>query len=317
MRVARIVATAGSRLAAAFVIVAALVARAAAEPAKGGALVVEATFPRLAEFFGFGYGALWYMPGAKIVRIDAADNTVRSTLVKSASGQSRRVAFGDNAVWFADAGSQRIYKVDPESAEVVLDFYVDIHGFAEHAIAVGAGSVWVVTVNDRLLERFDVTTGEPEGEIPLPDPGSAVIFEAGAAWVIAPMKGALYRVDPDTHAITDVIPLPPSPKTMAAGDGSIWVLTDGAGVARIDPVTRRVVAVIDAPRRGWGDIDVGGGYVWFSLPDVFVQLDPKTNAIVRLVDGPGTGQTSEGHSIRYGGGSLWLGGLPHRRVRPP
>jgi streptogramin lyase len=311
------VAAARSRLAAVSVIVAALVAPAAAEPTKGAALVVEATFPRLVEFFGFGYGALWYMAGAKIVRVDAADNTVRKTLVKTASGLSRRVAFGENAVWFADAGSQRIYKVDPASAEVVLDFYVDIHGFAEHTIAVGAGSVWVVTVNDRLLERFDVTTGEPEGEIPLPDPGSAVIFEAGATWVIAPMKGALFRIDPDANAITDVIPLLPSPKTIAAGEGSIWVLSDTTAVQRIDPVTRQVIAVIDTPRRGWGDIDVGGGYVWFSLPDVFVQIDPKTNAIVTMFDGPGTGQTSEGHSIRYGGGSLWLGGLPLRRVRPP
>jgi streptogramin lyase len=287
------------------------------EPGRDGAITVEAQFPRLAEFFGFGYGALWYMPGAKIVRIDAASNEVRTTLVKGASGQTRRVAFGDNAVWFADTGSQRIYKVDPASAEIVLDFYVDIHGFAEHAIAVGAGSVWVITVNDRVLERFDTTTGEPESAIPLPEAGSAVLFEAGAAWLIAPMKGVLYRIDPDTNAITDEIPLLPSPKTMAAGEGGIWVLSEGTAVQRIDPATRRVVAAIDMPRRGWGDIDVGGGYVWFSLPDVFVQVDPATNRIVRVLDGPGTGLTSEGHSVRYGDGSLWLGGLPLRRVRAP
>ncbi len=40
--------------------------------------------------------------------------------------------------------------------ELLLDFYVDIYGFIEGTIAVGHGSVWIVTVNDRLLERFNL-----------------------------------------------------------------------------------------------------------------------------------------------------------------
>ena len=79
----------------------------------------------------------------------------------------------------ADAGSQRIYKIDPNSSELLLDFYVDIYGYIEGTIAVGDGSVWIVTVNDRLLERFDLASGESQASITLPSAGSAVVFDHG------------------------------------------------------------------------------------------------------------------------------------------
>ncbi len=280
-------------------------------------LVVEAEFARYSEFFGFGFGALWVMSGPKLIRITAADNTVGETLIEGATGQVRRVAFGEDAIWLADAGSQRMYKVDPDTGTVLLDFYVDIYGHIESTIAVGSGSVWIVTVNDRLLERFDVATGEAQESIPLPSAASAVAFAFGAVWVVASQRGELYRVEPETKAITDTIAVLPVPRALTAGEGSIWVLSEDNAVQRIDPETRRVIAAIGTQRKGWGDLDVGGGYVWFSLPGVFAQIDPETNAVVGMFSAQGTGLSSEGHSLRYGGGSLWLGGMPLRRILPP
>jgi virginiamycin B lyase len=282
-------------------------------------LIMEADFARYGngQFFGFGFDALWMMSGPKLVRINASDNFVSETLIKGATGQIRRVAFGEDAVWLADAGSQRIYKVDPDSGTVLLDFYVDIYGHIESTIAIGNGSVWIVTVNDRLLERFDVATGESQASIPLPSAASAVVFEYGAAWVIASRESELYRIEPETNLITDTIAVRPVPRTMTAGEGSVWVQSEPGAVQRVDPASRRVIASVDTKLDGWGDIGVGGGYVWFSLPGVFVQIDPQTNSIVRMMNGLGTGLAQEGHSIRYGGGSLWVGGIPLRRVRPP
>jgi hypothetical protein len=127
----------------------------------------------------------------------------------------------------------------------------------------------------------------------------------------------LYRVEPGTNVITDTIALLPLPRSLASGEGSIWVMCEPGTVQRIDPATKRVVATIDTQLDGWGDIAVGGGYVWFSVPGAFIQIDPRTNSIGRMMNGLGTGLAQEGHSIRYGGDSLWVGGMPLRRVRPP
>ena len=192
------------------------------------------------------------MSGPKLVRINSDDNAVSETLIKGAVGQIRRVAFSEDAVWLADAGSQRIYKIDPDSGELLLDFYVDIYGYIEGTIAVGDGSVWIVTVNDRLLERFDLARGESQASITLPSAGSAVVFDHAAAWVTAAQSGALYRIEPGTNEITDTIALLPLPRAMASGEGSIWVLSEPGIVQRIDPATRFVVATIDTQFDGWG-----------------------------------------------------------------
>lgn len=66
--------------------------------------------------------------------------------------------------------------------------------------------------------------------------------------------------------------------------------------------------------RGSGDIDVGGGYVWLNTPyQVLVaQIDPETNMLVRRYIGKLGGEV-----IRYGSGSLWVGGPTIRRISPP
>ena len=246
-----------------------------------------------------------------------ADNTVSETLIKGATGLIRRVAFDDDAIWLADAGSQRIYKVDPDRGTVLLDIYVDIYGHLDSTIAIGDGSVWIVTV---MIACSNVSTYPPaklRSPIPLQSAASAVVFAYGAVWVIASRKGELYRVEPETGVATTTIALLPMPRSMTAGEGSIWVVSEDNAVQRIDPETRRVVAAIPTERNGWEDIDVGGGDVWFSLPGVFAQIDPETNSIVQTFNAPGTGLGVEGHSIRYGGGSLWLGGMPLRRILAP
>lgn len=69
--------------------------------------------------------------------------------------------------------------------------------------------------------------------------------------------------------------------------------------------------------RGGGDIVVGGGYVWVTLTgdlDTYpvVQIDPKTNTLLRMFKGYGMGD-----AIRYGAGSLWVSGSNIFRIKPP
>ena len=95
------------------------------------------------------------------------------------------------------------------------------------------------------------------------------------------------------------------------------VLNQGDGtVQRIDGKTGSVVATIETVTgyRGGDDIVVGGGYVWVTLKGNLpvLQIDPKTNTLVRIFKGFGMGD-----AIRYGADSLWVSGSEIFRIRPP
>jgi hypothetical protein len=81
--------------------------------------------------------------------------------------------------------------------------------------------------------------------------------------------------------------------------GAIWVVNHGA-IQRIYPATNDVVATIETGLDGeYSDITSGGGFVWVCFDEApVVQIDPDTNAIVRMYKGSGLGE-----SIRYGAGS--------------
>ena len=100
---------------------------------------------------------------------------------------------------------------------------------------------------------------------------------------------------------------------MAAGEGTLWVFGEGdATLQRIDGQSGRVVATIELGRPGsWGDVTVGGGYVWVTMPGMPVaQIDPKRNLLIRRFIGWGAPVTG----LRYGAGSLWHA---HSRIQPP
>jgi streptogramin lyase len=278
-------------------------------------LKIEAAFSRGGDYFAFGFDALWFMSGPKLFRIDAGDNSITETMIEGAKGEVRSVAFSKDAVWLADTGSQKIFKIDPRTRSALLDIYADMYG-REGTIGVGDGSVWVVTENNRLLTRFNEATGEIEATVPLPSDISTVAFAEGAAWAAGFGKGEIYRIDSATNTVTDRIPVLPRPRAIIGCEGGIWVFGQGtSAIERIDPKTRRVVATVSTGHdSGWGELGCGGGYLWFSLPgQPLGQIDPATNTLVRL---PSSREGCSA-SIAFGAGSLWLGGAPLLRVAPP
>jgi virginiamycin B lyase len=113
--------------------------------------------------------------------------------------------------------------------------------------------------------------------------------------------------------LTATISVPGSPGAPVVGFGSIWApLTDNAGVARIDPATRKVVERIGIqpalagyiPGSTYDETAIGDGSVW-AASDTFhlvSRIDPETNELLARipVDGrPGT--------IAFAAGSVWVG----------
>jgi virginiamycin B lyase len=119
----------------------------AAEELPAEKLVVQAKIPRGGDFMGFGFDSLWMMSGRRLVRANAADNSVVDIELEDTIGKYRGVAVGEGAVWIPDVGAGMIYKVDPASDSVVSTFPTFILG-SEGSVGIGEGAVWITTADD-------------------------------------------------------------------------------------------------------------------------------------------------------------------------
>ena len=277
-------------------------------------IIVQAKIPKGGDFMGFGFGSLWMMSIGSLIRVNPVDNSFIEIGIKESFGRYRGVGIGEGAVWIPDVGTDIVYKVDPNSNEVVGQIPAQMIG-SEGSIGIGEGAIWVVSEIDGTLIRFDAESGMQETTIVLPSSGAGVVVDYGSVWVTSDRADELYQIDPNTNTIVSVLPLHQSPRFIASGENSIWVLNQGDGsVQRIDGETGKLIATIEAGLAGnGGDITTGGGYVWVTTPEVpLAQIDPKTNSLVGKF-----GTYGMGDAIRYGAESLWISGPSIFRIQPP
>ena len=272
-------------------------------------LVIDAKIPRSGYYMRCGFDSVWMMAGAKLVRINPADNSFTDTMLKGIQGGFRGIAMGEGAVWVPDIGTDTIHKFDPASSEVKLSIPAAM-GDYEGSIGVGEGSVWVA--EKQLLTRFNAASGAEEAKIDLPGDGAGVLVAFGSVWVTSPHKNALYRIDPKANAVTQTTALEPRPRYLTSDSDSVWIFNQGGFVQSVDGKTGEVTATIaTGPMGGGGDIDVGGGFVWLASHNFqLMQIDPKSRSIVAKFH-----NDEVGDGLCFGGGAVWISGDAIYRVK--
>lgn len=282
----------------------------------------EATLPQAGTVMAVGFESVWLMNTTtnKLVRIRTDDDSVTEIPISGAVGPfwASGMAIGEGAVFVPDLERSIIYKVDPQTNQIVKEIPADLVGGrgpgGKYAIAVGEGAIWAITSKNE-LRRYSAKDGAEEATISLPSRSTGVIVAFGQVWITGTGNDELYRVDPATNQIVATIDLNSDPLSIAAGEGSVWVHNEGNGtVQRIDGKSGDIVATIETGALGKGSIAVGGGYVWVSTHDApIVQIDPRTNS----VRGKFKIAMDEYFTVRFGGGSLWISGGSVRRFKPP
>jgi virginiamycin B lyase len=273
---------------------------------------------------------------AVLADIDAADGRVtdiplpdgvRDAGYSAGRNRYRGLGIGEGAVWIADTAASMIYRVDPETNRVTLAFATEIFG-SPGDVAVGAGSVWVVTFedHDRTLTRYDAETGAVEARIAVPRPGGGVVVGHGAVWVTGARAAELYRIDPARNRLVATTPIYAGSHEIAADAAAIWIAHNPGGITdryvvveRVDPASGKVVARIATgieDLKSAADIATGGGFVWLiTRGGAVAKIDPGPNAALGIFrPAPGT---LLGHNMRWGGGSLWVSGATVTRIDPP
>ena len=171
---------------------------------------------------------------------------------------------------------------------------IEVGGFP-NAVAVGAGSVWVVRDGRRLI-RIDPKTGTIAARIGAGDElGSerpcGVAVGKDAVWVTT-VSGKVARISPETNRVSRQIDVAGA-ACIAAGGRAVWVTSPDRGVVtRIDAATSQITAEIPIPGFPEG-IVTGFGSIWVASSDPpdgtnggVSRINARTNAIAATIPVP-------------------------------
>jgi virginiamycin B lyase len=127
----------------------------------------------------------------------------------------------------------------------------------------------------------------------------------GSLWIAVAQDngGVLARMDPVTNRILATIAVGGFPVGIAAGFGSMWQANNQDNtLSRIDPATNKVVATI-AVGSGPAQVVVAGGLVWVGDQDsTLTAVDPASNRRARTVH---VGRGNQFRALATGAGSIW------------
>ena len=193
------------------------------------------------------------------------------------------MAVGFGSLWVVSCGRKAVYRIDLKSGSIqsVIDTGIaDPDG--ELSLAVGAGSVWLLTNRVGELSRIDPANNKVAGRI-IVEPNSFVVaFGYGALWITNTQNSSVQRIDPKTEKIVATIKVGKGPRFLTSGLGAIWTLNQDDGtVSKIDPSTNKVSTIEAAAIGTGGDITAGQKYLYIRAKNILLSvIDPQTNKVI-------------------------------------
>jgi YVTN family beta-propeller protein len=97
------------------------------------------------------------------------------------------MVFGEGGLWLGDRDSQTLLRIDAQSLRVTAR----IHDLDPKALALRAGSVWVISYLDQAVVRVDAETGVPSAPIPVPVNPNGIVAGARSIWVAHDREGTV------------------------------------------------------------------------------------------------------------------------------
>ncbi|WP_395334477.1 hypothetical protein WBP06_23485 [Novosphingobium sp. BL-8H] len=210
------------------------------------------------------------------------------------------------SVWIPLCGATpQLAKVDQKTKRLAGVFTVGPPA-GEGSLAIGAGSLWLVTDKAGSLARIDPETGKVLHVIALPAGSYNPVFSDGLVWVTHVDGGDVSVVDPTTNSVVATVKVGPNPRFTAAGAGAVWTLNQGDGsLSRIDTKHREAATPqpLETPGHG-GDVAFSDGRVWTTMMRTpLTASDARTGKPLCQWQGDG------GDSLNVGHGAVWLTNL--------
>ena len=268
----------------------------------------QAPFPRVV---GVADGLVWVDgDNATAYRVDLQSNRVAGSLRLPAG--SRLAAVGRGSLWLTNDAAGTVSQADPSTGTILQAVNVGAVQEKSHPhqeglrLALDGEVVWVARLQNEVV-RIDWARATITKRFTVGVPGSArydLIAAGGGVAVTHGGQQDAALLDPQTGKVTTV-PLGGTLAGVAFGAGSFWVSAENYTLARIDPASRRVVAIVALdPQHLPGAVVVGGDAVWVFASGLLQRIDPAANRVVHtLAVGP---QEVEAGRLAAGAGAVWL-----------
>jgi DNA-binding beta-propeller fold protein YncE len=249
------------------------------------------------DFFAVDSNDVWITNTKKIEKLSADSSKPVLTVEVPEPCGAPIVGFG--SLWVANCSDKSIYRIDRNTGQILAKIPTGLASkIGELSLAIGAGSVWVLSDSSGVLTRINPLKNNIQKRIKVKPLSYCVAFGYDAVWVtntghvkykwktgeaIATKRGSIQRIDPMTNKVKATIDVGLAPLFLAAGENGIWTLNQGDGtVSRIDPHTNKLKATIDVKASGGGgDIATGAGKVWIrgNLTAFLLSVDPGSNSV--------------------------------------
>jgi virginiamycin B lyase len=267
-------------------------------------LKVAATIPigAVADWVAVTSEGVWVgskKPNA-IKHVDPSTNQVTS--VELPGDPCAGLAADSQSLWIPLCGRvPKLAKVNLKTHALVT---FDVGPAApEGGIAVGAGSIWLITDKHGALARIDPDSGAIVQTMHVPPGSYNPVFSDGRIWVTRASGSEVTSVDASTGQVLEHYTTGRHPRFVTAGGGAVWTVGQGDGsLSRIDLAGQRPVVVLQLHTPGvGGDITYADGRIWTTLMKTPLSVVDATSSAV-LCQWKGAG----GDAIGVGYGTIWL-----------
>jgi len=269
-----------------------------------------------------------------VTRMDPVTNRVAAT-IRIAKAYPVDVVTGNGAVWVvSDQQVLWMFKINPRTNTVTARIPLPGSPDSVRPLAVGAGSVWVVSQPQQTVVRFDLETNRRTALIDLPGAATALGVTDQTAWVALHHEDQMARIDSRTNKVVAIVDGLPNAAVVKVAYGIVWVQGYGNDKAitlsRIDPRTNRLLGTVDvgASVCRYDDhvcpvtLAAGAGAMWALTGESqrLVRIDSHTGRVVaslplrykRPINGEDlTACCFVQPSVAFGAGSLWVEGAAH------
>jgi YVTN family beta-propeller protein len=177
------------------------------------------------------------------------------------------------------------------------------------AMTISDGALWVADCTEKTVNRIDIRTAKRTAVIATglasPDGEMNVVAGAGSVWVASDKSGLVARIDPVTNKVIASVKVEPGSCYLAFGEGALWVVSAGsATVQKVDPASNSAVITTKLGKAP-GFLAAGEGAVWVQ------EQGDGTVARIDPATGAVTGRVKVDATLKYGdidtgGGRVWL-----------
>jgi streptogramin lyase len=230
-------------------------------------------------------------------------NTNQVTSVELPGDPCAGLAADSENLWVPLCGRvPKLAKVDLKTRALAHTFNVG-PAAPEGGIAIGTGSIWLITDKHGSLVRIDPNSGSILQTVHVPPGSYNPVFSDGRIWVTRAAGSEVTSVDATAGKILEHFATGRRPRFATAGGGAVWTVSQGDGsLSRIDVAGQRPVITLQLHTPGiGGDITYADGRIWTTLMKTpLTVVDAARSVVLCQWKGPG------GDAIGVGYGTIWL-----------